>query len=169
MYLQYKTAAKPRQIPKGKKVAVGTTQHYKLYWQYAPSKTTHLKSEIQCSRYRQLSSPAWSCAAAQDIAYKIHKRCQLKGRVAWFNARHTHNKLYAYEPNMQHTGFNFHAYHGRGMRYCLLMCYQPTPSFRLDLKYALTHRRDRDEIGSGQETIKGNFKNDVMLQAIFKF
>jgi hypothetical protein len=163
VYLQHKTTVKPRQTTK---VVVGTTQNYKLGWQCALSKTTRLKSEVQCGCYRQLRLPAWSFAATQDIAYSVHK-FQLKGRVAWFNAMHAHNKLYAYEPNMLHTGFNFHAYHSRGMRYCLLMCYQPTTSLRLELKYTLTHCKDKKEVKIGRESI--NFKNTMMLQAIFKF
>jgi hypothetical protein len=163
VYLQHKTTAKPRQSTK---VAVGTTQNYKLGWQCALSKTTRLKSEIQCSSYRQLNLPTWSCAVVQDIAYSMHK-FQLKGRVAWFNARHTHNKLYTYEPNMLHTGYNFHAYHGSGMRYCLLVCYRPTSSLRLELKYTLTHRKDRKKVEIGRRSI--NFKNTMILQAIFKF
>lgn len=168
VYLQHKTTAKPRKIAESTKVAVGTQQNYKLCWQYTLSKFTRLKSEIQCSRYQQVGAPTWGYVTVQDVAYKLHK-LQLKGRVAWFNARHTHNTLYAYEPNVLHTGFNFHPYHGRGMRYCVLVCYQPTAVFRLELKYALTHRTDINEIGSGQETIQGNLKNDVTLQAIFKF
>jgi hypothetical protein len=166
--LQYKTTTKPHRVAKTKKTTVGTRQNYKLCWQYALNKATRLKSEIQCSRYQQLGTPTWGYAAVQDICYKLH-RLQLKGRVAWFNARHTHNKLYAYEPNVLHTGFNFHPYHGRGMRYCLLVCYRPIAVFRLELKYALTHRTDKNVMGSGQETIEGNFKNEVTMQAIFKF
>ncbi len=168
VYWQHKTTAKPRQITKSTKVAVGTKRNYKLCWQHTLNKAIHLKSEIQCSRYQQLGTPTWGYAAVQDICCKLH-RLQLKGRVAWFNARHAHNKLYAYEPNVLHTGFNFHPYHGRGMRYCLLVCYQPIAVFRLELKYALTHRTDKNTMGSGQETIQGNFKNEVTMQAIFKF
>ena len=98
----------------------------------------------------------------------MHK-IRLKGRIAWFNAKHANNKLYFYEPNMLYTGFNFPAYQGHGMRYCFLACYQPNATIRLELKYALIHYKGKDKIGSGYETIKGNIKNELKIQAIFKF
>jgi hypothetical protein len=156
--LQYKTAIKPHRVAK--------TQNYKLCWQYALSNAISLKSEVRCSSYQQLGT--WGYAAAQNVAYRIRK-FQLKGHVAWFNAKETSNKLYFYEPNVLHTGFKFRPYQGRGMRYCLLVCYQPTTAWRLELNYALTYRKDKSTIGSGQETIRRNAQNNVTLQAIFKF
>lgn len=164
--LQYKTAIKPHRVAKTKKTTVGTRQHYKLCWQYALSKAISLKSEVRCSSYQQLG--VWGYAAAQNVAYRTRK-LQLKGRVVWFNAKETSNKLYFYEPNVLHTGFNFRPYQGRGMHYCLLVCYQPTAAFRLELNYALTYRKDKNTIGSSQETIRRNAQNNVTLQAIFKF
>lgn len=170
VYLQYKTTTKPRRIAKAKQTTVGTQHNYKLRWQYTLSKAISLKNEVQaqCSRYQQLGASTWGYAVVQDVTCKVSK-LQLKGRVAWFNVKYTSNKLYLYEPNVLHTGFNFCRYRGRGMRYCLLMCYQPVAAFRLELKYALTYRKDGNDVGSGQETIKGRTKNDATLQAIFKF
>ncbi len=166
--LQYKTAIKPHRVAKTKNTTVGTRQNYQLCWQYALSKAINLKSEVQCSSYQQLGAPTWGYAAAQNVAYRIRK-FQLKGRVAWFSAKETSKRLYFYEPNVLYTGFKFRPYQGRGMHYRLLVCYQPTAAFRLELKYALTYRMDQDKIGSGQETIRGNSQNGVTLQAIFKF
>ena len=166
--LQCKTNTQPRRVAKIKKVAVGTQQNYKLCWRYALNKAIGLKNTIQCSRYQQLGATTWGYAAAQHITYKV-RRLQLQGHVVWFNAKDANNKMYFYEPNMLHTGFNFRPYQGRGMRYCSLVCYQPTATLRLELKYALTYYQDRKNIGSGYEVIKGNTQNEVMMQAIFKF
>jgi hypothetical protein len=167
VYLQYKTTTKPRRIAKENNTTVGTQQNYKLHWQYTLNKAIILKSEVQCSCYQQLDASTWGYAMVQSVAYNIRK-LQLKGRVAWFSTK-GNKKLYSYEPNVLHTGFNFCPYHGRGMRYCFLVCYQPIATFQLALKYALTHRKDGDNISSGQEATKGSIKNDVALQAIFKF
>jgi hypothetical protein len=166
--LQYKTAIKPNRVAKTKKTTVGTRQNYQLCWQYALSKTISLKSEVQGSNDQPLGAPTWGYAAAQNVAYRIRK-FQLKGRVAWFSAKETSNRLYFYESNVLYTGFKFRPYQGRGMHYRLLVCYQPAAAFRLELKYALTYRMDQDAVGSGQETIRGNAQNGVTLQAIFKF
>mmetsp|Transcript_8017 Transcript_8017/g.18597 ORF Transcript_8017/g.18597 Transcript_8017/m.18597 type:complete len:533 (+) Transcript_8017:382-1980(+) len=168
VYFQYKTTHKPRQVVKRKKIAMGTRQHYKVRWKYALNKAMRFQSEIQCSHYQQLGTPTWGYAAVQDIIYKL-RILQFKGRLAWFNAEHSDNKLYFYEPNVLHTGFNFHIHQGKGMRYCLLVCYRPITILRLELKYTLTHRMDHKKMGSGYETLRGNVKNDVALQAILKF
>ena len=168
-YIQYKKTTKPHRVANAQRVCAGTRQHYKLCWQYTISSAMRLKSEAQCSSYQHLKQqPTWGYAAVQEVAYKIRK-LQLKGRVAWFNIKTPHNKLYFYEPNVLHTGFNFRSCQGKGMRYGLLVCYQPTSSLRCELKYTRTHYQDKNTIGSGQEAIQGNIKNDVTLQAILRF
>ena len=164
VYLQSKTTAKARRIPK----TIGTKHNYKLYYKYTLSRAVSLHSEAQCSNYQQLDKLTWGYAAVQDVAYQIGK-LQLKGRVAWFSTEDWANRLIFYEPDVLYSGFNFPALQGQGMRYCLVVCYQPTPAFRLAMKYVLTHYRDRTEIGSSQATIAGNVKNNVRLQAIFRF
>ncbi len=169
MYLQYKTITKPRRVAKaGGKAAVGTQQHCKFHWQYQWNKSTSFKSEVQCNRYQQLGAPTWGYAAAQGITYRLHK-LQLKGHLIWFNAKKLSNKLYFYEPNVLYTGSQFRPYYGNGTRYCCLICYRPIATLRLELKYVLTHYKDKNEIGSGYEAIQGNIRNEVMVQAIFKF
>ena len=168
VYLQYKTTTKAQKIPQEQQTAMGTKNTYKLRYKHTLSKAFSLNSEVQCSSYQQQGTPTWGYAAVQDIAYKI-RQLQLKGRVAWFSTEAGVNKLTFYEPDVLYSGFNFPAYQGQGMRYCLLVCYKPTTAFRLEMKYTLMHYRDKDKIGSGQETIEGNVKNDVRLQAIFRF
>jgi hypothetical protein len=166
--LQRKITTKPRRVAKTKQTSVHISQRYKLRWQHTLNKAIHIKSEMQCGCHQQPGASTWNYAVAQDVAYKI-RGLQLKGHVVWFNAQDTNNKLYFYEPNVLYTGFNFRSYQGRGMRYCLLVCYQPTATFRLELKYGLTYRTDQNEVRDSQKTTQSNAKNDVTLQAIFKF
>lgn len=170
MYFQYKITTKPRGDRRVQvdRAAVGTQQHYKFHWQYQWGRSASFKSEVQCSRYQQLGVPTWGYAAAQSIAYRLRK-FQLKGHVVWFSANNYSNRLYFYEPNMLYAGSQFRPYYGRGTRYCCLVCYRPTAAFRLELKYALTRYQNRNEIGSGYEATRGNMRNEVMMQAFFRF
>lgn len=167
VFLQCKHITKTHQRAKHKQAAVSTQQRWKVFGQYVLSKTITGKSEVQCSRHQQSGTPSWGYAVVQECIYRRHK-LRLKGRIAWFNAKKSYNRLYAYEANILYTGFNFRAYHGKGTRYCLLACYRPTPLTRIELKYALTHYRDRAKISSGQATIQGNTQNELCLQIIFK-
>jgi hypothetical protein len=168
MYVQYKTATKPRWVAKTQKATMSTRQHYKLRWQYTLGQTINLKSEVQCSGYQQIDAPTWGYAAAQNIAYKM-RPFQIKGHVVWFHVESTNNRLYTHESSLLHTGFNFRPHRGRGMYYSMLVCYQPTAAFRLELKYSLTHCKDKGAMSSVRNTLQVNKKNDVALQAIFKF
>ena len=168
--LQCKTTAKMGRVAgKGMlKAAMGTKNNYKLRYKYALGRAVSLGSEVQCSSYQQLGGRTWGYAAVQDAAYRV-RRWQLKGRVAWFCTDAWVNRLTFYEPNVLYSGFNFRAYYGYGMRYCLLVVYKPVPAFRLALKCALTHYWDRDKVGSGQEAVAGNRQWDVGLQGVFRF
>ena len=167
MYLQYKTTTQPHWVPQIKKAAMGKKQNYQFHWQYQGNKTTSFKSKVQCNSYQQLGVSSWGYAAAQDIAYKVRK-LQLKGYMAWFSAKSYSNKLYFYEPSMLYTGFRFRPYYGSGIRYCCLVCYRPTATLRLELRYAHTYHQDKKTIGSGYEAIQGNTQNEVIMQAIFR-
>ena len=168
IYLQCKTTTKPRWMAKTEKVTISTRQSYKLLWQYTLSQTTSLKSEVQCSRYQQMGVSRWGYAATQDITYRVRK-LRIKGHVVWFHAESANNTLYTYEPNLPHTGFNFRPHRGIGMRYGVLIYYQPAAAFRLALKYSLTHRKNQNTAGSTRKTIQSSKKNDVALQATLKF
>ncbi|MCU0318240.1 MAG: hypothetical protein MUC61_02760 [Amoebophilaceae bacterium] len=168
IYLQYKTTTKPRGAAKTKEVTVGTRQNYKLLWQYTLGQTISLKSEVQYSSYQQMGVSGWGYAAAQNIAYKV-RSFQITGHVVWFHVEGANNVLYTYEPNFPHTGFNFRPHRGIGACYGVLVYYRPTASFRLALKYSLTHHKNQNTMSSVQKTSQGSKKNDIALQATLKF
>ena len=170
VYGQCKETAKEHALPKkeasSKASAVGKKRNYKLRWQHTVSKAIRLNSEVQWSHYQQLGATTRGYAVVQDAAYKM-QQLTFSGRIAWFNTDNAINKLVFYEPNVLYGGFNFPAYQGKGMRYCLLVRYQPMPVFRLALKYACTWYRDMDEKKSKPKGRK--IQNEVRLQAIVHF
>lgn len=172
VYFQFKTTSKERRVPKVLKAAVptavGTQQRYKFVGKYSLSKVLNFHSAVQWSSYQLLGATTWGWAVVQDATYKL-RRLQLRGRVAWFKAQDFENRLVFYEPNVLYNGFNFPAYYGQGMRYCLLVCYQPISMLRLELKYALTWYKKGSKIASGLEALSGNVKNDVQIQAVLRF
>jgi hypothetical protein len=147
---------------------MSSSDNYKLHWKYTVTKTIRLSSKGQATRYQCLSAPNWGGGVAQSIGYKA-RQFTIRGQVVWFSAEATNTQPYFYEPNVMYTGFNFPAQHGAGMRYCLFVCYKPTPLLRLELKYGLTHRRDKNYHGSGHETLQGKIKNEIRLQVVIKF
>ncbi|MEL6539200.1 MAG: hypothetical protein AAFP93_00250 [Bacteroidota bacterium] len=179
LYLQCKAVVKPKKITEPLALAISTQHIGKLCGKYFWSKAVRTNSELQCAHHRHATAPKWVYAAVQDLVYRI-RSLQLKARVAYFNTtlqeegkaakqQRKDYPLYFYEPNVLHTGFNFPAYRGRGMRYCLLICYKPIATMRLEAKYALTWYYDRQSISSSNTAMEGHRKHDIKLQAVYKF
>ncbi len=168
-YAQRKTVCKPTKKKKDTEVVMDTTNTYKLACKYALSPSISLQSAVLWNNHARDEDPTWGCAVVQDVGYKVWRRLQLKGRVAWFSAAEYENRLWCYEPDVQYVGFNFPALYDEGMRYCLLMCYKPTAILRLEAKYALTWYWHKDHMGSGHEAMQGNVKHELRVQAIMNF
>lgn len=162
--LRYKTKTKPHQ----QTAHMGTRQDYKFDGQYTLGRLIHLRSEAKCSRYQQQTKSTWGYAFGQRMTIKMQQlKLELFG--VWFQAKDYSNRQYFYEPNVLHTGFNFRAHQGKGVRYGLLIGYRPITNFRLELKYVRTQYKHPHTIGSGYQTISGKTQNDVVLQTIFRF
>ena len=57
----------------------------------------------------------------------------------------------------------------KGMITYLMVVYKPTANWRIEGKYKISWYPDAEQLGSGQDTIEGNTKNEVKLQLIYKF
>lgn len=165
--LQHKVKSKARKIPKSPQIAMGTRQTTELQLFYQFSRQLGLKHTLQCSRYQLLQQTKWGYAVVQDLVYRMRK-LQLKGRLAYFSSDDKDTALYFYEPNFLYTGFNFRPYQGQGERFCILAVYRPMPAVRFEIKHAVVHYRDKTTIGSGNEAIAGNLKNEFNMQLILK-
>jgi hypothetical protein len=99
----------------------------------------------------------------QDVTWSYHK-FSVSGRYALFDTDDYDNRLYIYERDVW-LAFSFPAYSGVGVRNYVLVQY--TVSKKIDLWFRWAHVRytDRETIGSGSETINGNTRNDLKLQA----
>ncbi len=174
--LQYQEMHKAKQVPlakspkpKDKKplVKMGLKRRTKAQLKHALSPRLDLTTNAQFSHYQLVDPPTWGYGLVQRATYKL-RLLRLTGQVAWFDTD-ADNKLYFYEKEVLYTSPVPRPYHQKGTKYAVLLTYQPTPSWRLELKYAFTWYIDQTKIGSGLEKIADNTQNELKLQAIYRF
>jgi len=129
--------------------------------EYQLSKNLFIRSRILLSRVDIQRKITHGFMILQDVQYG-KDRWRLTGRVALFDAETYDNRLYAFENNVLWT-FSIPGFSGQGMRYYLLGHYQLTPKLTAYLRFSRTSYTDRDEIGSGLQTIEGSKQTETAL------
>ncbi|NVK85354.1 MAG: helix-hairpin-helix domain-containing protein, partial [Cytophagia bacterium] len=89
------------------------------------------------------------------------------GRIAIFDTEGAKNRQYAYERDVLYS-FSIPAYSGEGIRNYLLIQYKLNRKIDVWARIARTTFYDRDEIGTGLETIDGDQRTDVKFQIRYK-
>lgn len=131
------------------------------------SPTLSLKSRVQWSNYKLNAERTSGNAFFQDAVYSRGKWV-FSGRIALFDTEGGQNRQYAYERDVLYA-FSIPSLSGRGIRNYFLMQYKASRQIDVWAKIARGTFFDRDEIGSGLETIQGNKRTDIKLQLRIKF
>ncbi len=142
--------------------AIGKKKSYWVNLDYAAGKLWSFKTRAQFSSYH-LSNITKGFALIQDVNLDLG-RIAISTRYALFDTDDYDNRQYVYERDVW-LAFSFPAYYGVGVRNYLLIQYKITKKIDVWLRWAHTRYTDREEIGSGNDLIKGNVKNDLKFQA----
>ncbi len=145
----------------------GIKRSYWINCDYAASPQLTFRSRAQFSGYSLAGNTTRGMVLLQDISYTFG-RFSVSGRYALFDTDDYDNRLYVYEQDAW-LNFTFPAYFGKGIRNYLLLQYRVNSKTDLWLRWSKTHYTDRTVIGSGGDTIAGDTKNDVKLQARIRF
>lgn len=170
IFLQVREESKFRNLPEITnlyQLGEGLKRNFWLNCDYGLGEKVRLKSRIQYSSYLFNEQTAEGLTLLQDISFSIG-RFQFTGRHALFDTDNYDNRQYVYE-NDAWLAYSLPSYAGVGVRNYALIEYKIHKQLTIWLRYARTRLTNRDEIGSGQDTIEGNTKNDVKFQARFKF
>ncbi len=145
----------------------GIKRSYWINCDYAANAKLTFRTRAQFSSYSLGGTSTRGMVLLQDVTYSVG-RFSLSGRYALFDADDYNNRMYVYEKDAW-LNFTFPAYYGKGVRNYLLLQYRVNSKVDLWLRWAQTRYIDRAIIGSGGETIVGDTKNDVKLQARIRF
>ena len=124
------------------------------------------KSRVQYSNFRIENEFTNGMAFMQDAVFKADA-FTLSGRMAIFDTEGSQNRQYAYERDVLYA-FSIPGYSGRGIRNYLLLHYKVSRQIDVWTRVARTTFYDRNEIGTGLETIDGNKRTDIKFQIRYK-
>ena len=143
-------------------------QSYRLHFNYKISECFLLRNRITMSRYTQKEVDESGWMVFQDLRYSV-KNSHLKFdfRYAVFDTESYNTRIYAYEHDLLYA-FSIPAYYSKGFRTYLTAHYN-RKKFDVWFKISRFLFADKEEIGSGTQTIDGNQKTDVKLQLMFKW
>ena len=173
MFIKYRYKNKHKDITSEvgqKKTLPYIQQKGKYQLNYSPINELMLKTtvDIVYNAFQQ-EKASKGILVGESIGYKFKKLpVQLDGSVAWFHTDDYASRISMYEKSLLYT-FHVPSFYGKGERYALNVRYTWKEMLVLQAKYAYTHYRDRETIGSGLEQINGNRKNDLYFQIRLKF
>lgn len=142
-------------------------RNYWINFDYPVSENIQLKTRAQFSTFDFEQTSSKGMTILQDISVNLGK-LSLTGRYAIFDTEDYDNRQYVYERDVW-LAYSLPAYDGTGVRSYIVAEYNFTKKFTVWLRYAHTRYTDRDEIGSGVDTISGNERNDIRIQTRIKF
>jgi hypothetical protein len=145
----------------------GIKRSYWINCDYAANARVTFRTRAQFSSYSIAGTTTHGMMLLQDVTY-VFDRFSISGRYALFDTDDDDNRLYAYERDAW-LSFTFPPYYGKGIRNYLLLQCRVSRKMDLWLRWAQTRYIDREIIGSGGETIAGDTRNDVKLQARIQF
>jgi hypothetical protein len=134
---------------------------------FQPLKKVLLKSRVQGSVVQQGSYYSRGMALLQEATLEV-KPFKISGRYCLFDTDDYASRQYIYEKDVLYS-FSFPVLYGEGSRNFILLEYKYSRSLDLWIKASQTTYNDRDSIGSGTESIKGNKKTDIRIQLKYNF
>ena len=146
--------------------AQGIKRNYWINFDYPVSEHIKMKTRAQFSTFHFNGATTKGMALLQDISIGLGK-LSLVGRYAIFDTDDYDNRQYVYERDVW-LAYSLPAYAGTGIRNYLMAEYTVSKKFTVWIRYAHTRYTDRDEIGSGADTITGKQKNDFRIQTRIK-
>lgn len=173
MFIRYRFKSKDKNYTDSNKVkTIRPLNHHRLRFQinYAMLANASFRTVIDYNRiYPQGVKANQGFHIVQVVSYAFNSfplRFELQG--VFFNTDDYASRVYASEKGLLNT-FYTPSYYGNGYRMSAFVRYDPSRMWMFIIKYGQTTYSDRDEIGSGDDLIVGNRKQDIQFQVRVKF
>ena len=116
------------------------------------------------------TTPTYGFLMTQDIVYKLQKiDLTVALRYEFFDAPAYENRFYIYERDVPYASYT-PALYGVGNRWYAIVNYQIIRNLTLYLRVSQTYYTDnRQQLGTGLDTIMGNHRTDFRVHVQWKF
>lgn len=147
-------------------LADGTKRNWWASMNYAEG-ILRMRTRVQYSTYELNGKQSDGIVFLQGLGFEVGK-FQISGHYALFQTQDFDNRQYVYE-NDVYLVFSLPFYDGTGSRSMLMIQYSLSKALSFYLRYSRSYLSDREELGTGLETIHGNTRNDIKFQTVLRF
>lgn len=119
-----------------------------------------------CISTYKVKSRGWMVAQHGGIS-AFSDKLNASASLAYFDTDDYQSAIYSYERGPRYA-FSFPSFYGRGIRYAMMLRYQPMRQLVFLAKLGTTDYFDRDHISSGRQMINHSSKTDLELQLTVK-
>ncbi|GAA4015618.1 helix-hairpin-helix domain-containing protein [Hymenobacter fastidiosus] len=175
LYAQFRSRVKEYDArspaaPRPVRMPVATVRHsLLLFYDTSPTLSLSLRTRVQGTRYRADGGPLRTgYVLAQDASVTVSRYLRLSGRYALFDTDDYDTRQYVFEQDVLYA-FSIPALSGQGTRVYAIAEVKCTRHLTLWLRYAETHYRHQQSVGSGLEEIQGPVRGEVKAQVRYKF
>jgi hypothetical protein len=144
-------------------LVTGNKKNYTFNLSYTVNPIIQLKSRIQMSSFTEEGSITRGFAILQDVNF-IWRKLKLSNRIALIDTDDNENRQYFYERNVLWANTLFSLSGQSVLRWYSLFEYKLSRHFQFQIRFAQTHAKLEESLGSGRDEIKGNTQTQVTSQ-----
>ncbi len=128
-----------------------------------------LRNRIEFSWVNSPSGTSTGLLIYQDILFRsLNSPLSFTGRLALFDTDDFLSRIYAYENDLLYN-FSIPAYFNEGIRYYFNVRYRMSKAIMVEARWEQTRFTNLESIGSSHNTIQGNIRSRLKVQARFSF
>ena len=172
MYVNYRYKRKERDVTGTKGKVILPTYHHRLRYRlnYLPCSSLSFRTTVDYNHFHSSGKTAGKgYQLTQKAGWKLSRlplTTELQG--SYFHTDDYDSRIYIYEKGLLYS-FYTPSFQGEGIRLAIHFRYDMNKHWTAIAKLGQTTYFDRDEIGSGNDLIRGNKKTDVQMQLRLKF
>lgn len=145
-------------------------RNYRFELNYKPGRSFVLRNRAEISVYTKgKAAPEYGFLGYQDVVYNpLGSRFSGNVRFAIFDTSGFNSRIYAYENDVLY-GYSIPAYQNKGLRYYANARYTFSRGMDIWLRYAGLYYTNQENVGSGNDQIRGRQRSDLRIQLRFQF
>ncbi|TVR82671.1 MAG: helix-hairpin-helix domain-containing protein [Saprospirales bacterium] len=172
VYAQYRVKTREQNITEDVAIRImeeEVRENIRLHLSLNVTRELELRTRFDYTIYNFHDVSETGFMVFQDVLYRpMGSPISFTGRLSFFDTESFNSRIYAFENDLLYS-FSVPPFSDRGYRYYLNLRYRPTRAITLEARIAQTKYTNRDQIGSGLETIEGNTRTDVKFQIRYLF
>ncbi len=142
--------------------------NYKFELKYTMNKLFYGKTRFELVEHTLHGTTEIGFLTYQELKYKIKNLISISARIIIFETDSYNSRLYEFENDLRGVMTNIPMF-GEGLRWYLLINYQPIKPLNLYIKYSETYKPNLKTLSSGNSEIIGNVDNRISFQIDYNF